>query len=330
MREPTWAVVATVDEPAPLIISFAAHYLALGAAEVHLFLDRPNPVAEAALAGLPRLHLTVCDAAYWAQVRARPLLHVRRQRHNANKTYKKTQVDFLLHCDCDEFVRDGAGMVDELASLPAEASFLRLQVAERVQRLHHPEGQIFEGMFRWPIDAFFLVGEEIYGKAARFFRDGLTGHRAGKAVVRTGLDLTLGLHAPEGWPTYVDSAPGRLLHFDGLTRLHYALKLLRRAYEPERAGPPRHGRPRLTQIRAARDWGKDGVWRMVEQLKTVTPKQISQLEDIGHLDLLGFDPSPALARFGLAPDLSAAAFDAELRARDAAFIATCGPSVQED
>lgn len=330
MREPTWAVVATVDEPAPLVISFAAHYLALGAAEVHLFLDRPNPEAQAALAGLPGLYLTVCDAAYWAQVDRRPKMHVRRQRHNANITYKNTQADFLLHCDCDEYLRDAEGMLAELAVLPPDASFLRLQVAERVWSEGQAQEQIFDGMFRWPIDAFYLVGEQIYGNETRFLKDGLTGHRAGKAVVRTGLDLTVGLHAPEGWPKYGNSAPGQLLHFDGLTRLHYALKLLRRAHETVAHGMRRHGRPRLAQIGAARDWSPEAVWSLVERLKTVTAKQQHQLEDIGHLDLCSFDPRPALAQFGLTPDLSAAAFDAELRARDAAFIAVCGLSVQKD
>lgn len=330
MQEPTWAVVATVDEPAPLIISFAAHYLALGAAEVHLFLDRPNPEAEAALAGLPRLHLTVCDAAYWAQLGRRPQMHVRRQRHNANSAYKSTGADFLLHCDCDEFVRDAAVMMADLTAMPLEARFLCLQMAERVQVAGQPEDQIFEGMFRWPIDAFYMVGDVIYGEDARYLKDGLTGHRVGKAMVRTGLDLTLGLHAPEGWPAYALSTPGLLLHFDGLTRLHYALKLLRRAHETVAHGHLRHGRPRLAQIGAMRNGSADAVWPLVERLKTLTPEQRHQLEDIGHLDPGGYDPRPALAQFGLTPDLSAAAFDAELRARDAAFIAACGLSVQED
>ena len=63
--KPAWAVVSTMDEPAPLVAAFAAHYLSIGASEVHIFLDQPDPEAEALLAGLPRVYLTVCDAAYW-------------------------------------------------------------------------------------------------------------------------------------------------------------------------------------------------------------------------------------------------------------------------
>jgi hypothetical protein len=318
MQEPTWAVVATVDEPAPLIISFAAHHLALGA-EVHLFLDRPNPVAEAALAGLPRLHLTVCDAGYWAQLGWRPQLHVGRQTHNANAVYAATKADFLLHCDCDEFLRDGAGLRAELAALPAEAAYLRLQMAERVQLAAVPEGEIFDGLFRLPVEMFDLIGDGIYGEDARFLKDGLTGHRAGKAVVRTGLGLRIGLHAPDGKLPHAHSAPGRLLHFDGLTRLHYTLKLLRRAAEPVTAAKPRHGRPRLAQIGAVQAAGLNA-----DRLKTLTPQQVRLLDGMGYLDRRGFDPGGALARFGLSVDLSAAGFDAELRARDAAFLVASG------
>ena len=39
----SWAVVATVDEPAPLVAAFVAHHLNEGAREVHLFLDKPDP-----------------------------------------------------------------------------------------------------------------------------------------------------------------------------------------------------------------------------------------------------------------------------------------------
>lgn len=319
MGNPTWAVVATVDEPSALIISFAAHYLALGATEVHLFLDRPNPAAEAALAGLPRLHVTVCDAGFWARVGWRPVLHVGRQSHNANAVYAATQADFLLHCDCDEFVRGGAALAAELVVLPVEAAYLRLQMAERVQMADAAEQGIFDGPFRLPVEMFDLVGEGIYGADARFLKDGLTGHRIGKAAVRTGLGVTMGLHKPDGKLPYADSAPGRLLHFDGLTRLHYSLKLWRRAVEPVTSGKPRHGRPRLAQIAAMREGQA-----LAERLKTLTPQQIEVLDGMGYLDWRGFDPRAALAQFGLAPDLSAAAFDAELRERDADFITACG------
>ncbi len=328
MQEPSWAVVATVDEPAALVISFAAHYLALGAAEVHLFLDRPNPVAEAALAGLPRLHLTVCDAGYWAQTarKRRPRLHVGRQKHNADRVYAATRADWLLHCDCDEFLRDGDELLAELAAMPANAAYLRLHMAERVQLADQPENQIFDGLFRLPFRSFDLIGEGIYGDDARFLKDGITGHKAGKAVVRRGLAVEMGLHAPSGRPVHVQSAQAKLLHFDGLTRLHYGLKLMRRALEPPSETKPRHGRPRMAQFTMMQQISADpaACRRMVTRLKTLTAAQVALLGGMGHLDPRPFDPQPALAVFGLTPDLSATAFDADLRARDAAFIAACG------
>ena len=49
----SWGVVAMVDEPAPLVAAFVGHHLGLGAAEVHVCLDRPNPAAQDLLAGVP-------------------------------------------------------------------------------------------------------------------------------------------------------------------------------------------------------------------------------------------------------------------------------------
>lgn len=329
MQQPTWAVVATVDEPSALIISFAAHYLALGAAEVHLFLDRPNPQAEAALAGLPRLRLTVCDAAYWAGVGWRPLLHVGRQSHNAGRAYAATQADFLLHCDCDEFVRDGAALQAELAALPKEAAYLRLQMAERVQMVGQTGGGMFDGLFRLPMDAFYLMGDQIYGADARFLKDGITGHRVGKAVVRSGLEVKMGLHKPDGQRPHGDSAAGRLLHFDGLTRLHFCLKLLRRAHEPPHASNGRHGLARSMQFLALRERVTDPLQRedLISALKNLSAAQMDHLQALQCFDARAFDPQPAAVAAGLRLDLSVAAFDAALKLRYADFLAQHAPDL---
>ena len=109
---PSWSVVATVDEPAALVVAFALHHLNIGAAEVHIFLDGPNPEAQEALSAIPQVQVTLCDAAYWAaSVRRRnPVLHTVRQQVNADNAYGRTKAEWLLHCDCDEFLRDGAAM----------------------------------------------------------------------------------------------------------------------------------------------------------------------------------------------------------------------------
>lgn len=351
MNMPSWAVVATVDEPAPLIIAFAAHYLAMGASAVHLFLDRPNPAAQAALAAMARLHITVCDDAHWAALprRKRPGLHVGRQTENAKLVFGQTRADWLFLCDCDEFLRDGAALGRDLADQPRDVSFMRVPVAERVLRSTDAQAGIFDGMFRRPIALFEEVGPAIYGADADFYKKGMTGHAIGKSALRVGADLEISIHGPlsklpeaqrAARPQYgpIGGAGLRseLLHFDGLTDLHYALKLLRRAAEPVFAGKPRHGAPRSAQIAKMAQLAKmaqiagdaAAVMALVARLKRLTPRQYKALLATDYLDSAGFDPSGAVAALGLKADFSCAAFDVELRARDADFIAKSGLAIK--
>lgn len=244
---PTWAVVATVDEPAPLVLAFAAWHLSLGASEVHLFLDRADAETEAGLARLPGCRVTVCDDAFWAasERRKRPALHVWRQGQNARLAYGITGADWLLHLDADEFVRDASGVLTELAEAPAEAVCMQLMVAERVWAPGTDDGSLFGGIFRHAMPDFASVGSQVHGDYAAFFRDGLTGHKAGKALVRTGLDIEMGIHVPVGHRPGPALKTTRMLHFDGLTRLHYMIKLLQRAHEKPGASSGRHGFSRV-------------------------------------------------------------------------------------
>lgn len=328
---PSWAVVATVDEPSALVVTFAAHYLAQGASEVHLFLDQPDPEAESALAQMPRVRVTVCDAAYWARSPRgkRPDIHTGRQNHNARATYEVTQADWLLHCDADEFVRDGAAVSDALAKAPAKAMYMRLLVAERAYPLGEGGADIFSGIFRHDLTDHPEAAEKIYGEMVGFFHYGLTGHKAGKALVRTRAGQVMGLHAPLDKPPHRPILTTRLLHFDGLTRLHYCLKLLRRAHEPEHKGNGRHGLARSTQFLTLRENVADPLLReaLVSVLKNLDAAQMAGLKKLGCLDPRGFDPLPILAEAGVSPDLSVAAFDAALRKRYAGFLAQYAPDL---
>ena len=329
--KPTWAVVATVDEPAALVAAFAAHHLAQGAASVHVFLDQPDAEAQRMLSGLPGCEVTVCDAGYWAasEKRVRPAMHTARQIYNARQVYAHSDADWLLHCDADEFVRDGAALVAALAEAPAVAMYMRLLVAERA----YPEGvigsDIFSGVFRHALPDYGQTGPAVYGDMADFFHFGLTGHKAGKALVRTDAGMKMALHAPYGKPPHRVIQTTRLLHFDGLTRLHFSLKLLRRAHEPPNAASNRHGEARSTQFLSLRESVADVTLReaLVSVLKGLDQAQIAQLRALGCLDAAGFDPRPTLAAVGLAPDLSVAAFDASLRQRYAGFLAQHAPDL---
>ncbi|GLS88112.1 hypothetical protein GCM10010873_30860 [Cypionkella aquatica] len=329
--KPSWAVVTTVDEPAALVATFATHHLAQGARAVHVFLDQPDLDAQAMLAKLPRCVVTVCDDAYWAasEKGKRPLIHTARQLHNARQVYAQTDADWLLHCDGDEYVRDGAAMVQALAEAPAEAMYMRLLVAERA----YPKGEIgadiFAGIFRHALPDYPRNGPDVYGEMAEFFHFGLTGHKAGKALSRVGAGLQIGLHAPNLKPVHRVIQTTRLLHFDGLTRLHFTLKLLRRAAEPPHGGSNRHGEARSLQFQSLREAVAEVALReeLVSVLKNLDRQQLRQLRRLGCLDEVGFDPHAVLAAAGLAPDLSVAAFDASLRQRHAAFLRQHAPDL---
>jgi hypothetical protein len=331
--KPTWAVVSTMDEPAPLVAAFAAHYLSIGASEVHIFLDRPDPEAQALLAGLPRVFVTVCDVAYWKATKPfrRPAMHFSRQCRNAQRVYDSTSVDWLLHCDADEYARNGEAIVEGLAQAPAVARYMRLLVAERVTLAEEPQLGIFDGVFRYGIKDFEDFGPEVYGLMCDFFRDGVTGHLAGKAFNRVGAGLQITLHSPRGRQPHRVIRSTRLMHFDGMTRLHFMLKLLRRAYEPVGAANSRHGASRITQFEAFRESVQDPEHReaLVTLLKQIDAGQAALLEGHGVLDRLRFDPRPALAQFGLEVDLSAAGFDAYLLAKNRGFLAEVAPDLLE-
>lgn len=329
--KPTWAVVTTVDEPSALVAAFAAHHLAQGASKVHLFLDKPDPEAQAMLAKLPGCEVTVCDAAYWATSKrgSRPGQHTNRQVQNARRVYAACDADWLLHCDGDEFLRDGVMLRAELAHAPAKAMYMRLLVAERAYPRGAVGAQIFSGVFRHELPDYPHNGPKVYGEMQAYFHYGLTGHKAGKALVRVGAGMQMGLHAPLGKPAHRAIRSTRLLHFDGLTRLHFTLKLLRRAHEPPSHASNRHGTARSTQFLSLRESVADAALReaLVSVLKALDRRQLQQLRGLGCLDEAEFDPRPVLAAAGLSPDLSVAAFDASLRQRYSGFLRQYAPDL---
>jgi hypothetical protein len=320
---PSWSVVATVDEPAALVVAFALHHLECGASEVNLFLDGPNPQAEDALRSIAQVKLVVCDEAHWLDCvrRRKPKLHTGRQLVNADIAYQSCRADWLLHCDCDEFVSDGHALALELGVLEPKHVYLRLHMAERAYVGPETEN-IFEGVFRYPMKDFATQGPPVYGDLVPFLKDGLTGHRAGKAVVRTGLPIKMGIHSPDGPPPHRDAVT-RLLHFDGLTRLHYLIKLLRRAHEPP-ISPLRHGAPRIVQFERLRAMAgqPDRAHALVADLKSLNPEQIAKLRALQALDERNFS---ALGENPLAADLSTTSINAALRARYHDFLQAYAP-----
>jgi len=317
-----------MDEPAALILAWVAHHLALGATEAHVFLDRPNPEAEAALRDVPGCFVRLCDDGYWAASSRGepPLRHTGRQKFDSTEVYRTRQLDWVLHCDADEFVDVTGDFLGELAG--QEGRVLRLRNLERVRR-GAPQ-DIFEGSFRGMLADAALV-EEIYGRWAGFLETGMAGYCEGKDIARTDEPFTMGVHFPIDTATlkthtdpFVELKTARLLHFDGLTPLHVALKLLKRAQEPTYKDPRKFGAHRTKQIRfASNHAGKPKQFaQMIEGVFGATADQAVALGG-GHVEM-AFDPRSAMAQFGLEADLSVVGFDAELRRREAGLIAEVG------
>lgn len=328
---PTWAIVATMDEPAPLVAAFAAYHLSAGAQEVHIYLDQADPESEALLAPLPGCRVTVCDTAYWAASPSgiRPDRHVNRQMHNAQRGYDVTTADWILHCDADEFIADATMLTQELAATHCSVQSLRLRMSERVTLVGQVPEHIFDGVFRMPFKEFEEKAADVFGHVTGFFRSGITGHKAGKSLVRTRAGLQMAIHGPRGKPKERKIESTRLLHFDGLTRLHYMIKLLRRANEPPGPASKRHGISRVTQFESLAESVADVEHRetLVTILKELTQPQADRLRNLKSLDDRGFDPRPALVAGGIDVDLTVANFDGYLRKRNAKFLLQVAPDL---
>lgn len=310
-----WSVVATVSEPAPLVITFVAACFARGATEVQLYLDTPQPALEAALARVPACVLIHCDAAYWrVAAEGRPWAPSDRQRYNLQRAYDASGVDWLLHIDADEFLSASGDVAAALAALPETCLVAQVAVAERVYLTAPDPKNIFDGVFRRPnplplqpqVDA-------IDGAAAQFLRQGMTSYPSSKAFFRTGRGLQADVHSARNVSVAeVGSLPGwRLFHFDGLTMQSWVRKKQRTlAQQPGWQAFAAARRAQLAAIAAA-DATQGGLEALYLSIKQLSPERAAALRALDLLTPGDLDLRRDLARVfpGLAVDLSVAGFD---------------------
>ncbi len=234
---PTWAVVATVDEPPALVQAFVAWHLSQGAARILLYCDQPDDPVQEMLSHLPQVSVIVCDDLHWQRVnKKRPHRHEVRQVCNARDAYAKAETDWVLHIDADEFVWCDRGVGEVLATVSSDADALITPVAERVYDGNARGTTLFDGAFRRPFRGNEEEGLRFFGADYALTNRGLTGHAQGKAFVQTDRPLKLSIHRPRmkrgvGEPRFVRADAGalELLHFEGLTPSHWAYKLTRMA-----------------------------------------------------------------------------------------------------
>lgn len=321
----SWAVVATVSEPGPLVAAMAVHHISLGASEVHLYLDKPAPLVRSLLAGFPQVRIVACDDAYWRG--KRPDLNTARQVVNANRAYRKTEAEWLLHCDADEFVSGAAPVAEALAAVPEGMDCARVANCERIAIVGHEPADLFEGPFRFAIRSHRPneLGTKIYGETNRYLNHGLTGHRIGKMFTRTGRDHRVLIHragVPDQGKTvelpFVDLPDHVLLHYDGLTPTHYLMKMLRHMDVESATDRPTWPASRVAQVLEARRLKSDGpaLIRFIEGLRSVTPEQAELLRQNGLLHETGLTPIVAVRALCPEAEVDAAGFDAVLRQRE--------------
>ncbi|MFD1881980.1 glycosyltransferase family 2 protein [Paracoccus pacificus] len=330
---PSWGVVALVDEPAALTAAFVAHHLVQGASEVHVCLDRPDAETQDLLAGVGDVRVWIAGQDGWADSwqNQRPLRHQGRQKYMATHAYQASRADWMLHCDADEFLHQVRPLRTDLAHSDPNKHWRRLLVHERVFLSRETPAHIFSGQFRsdWKDrgDAAF----EIYGFGARYLNRGLTGHVAGKAITRTGHPYALGVHFPlRDYHVTVNDipyAPSKsvfLMHFDGLTPLHYALKMLRREMTVVKGPQVAYGDYRRAQYSdmAAAAGDPNAVRDMHWLCQGLSHRQVRALsrKKLLHDDAPDI-PGAVRQVFGDKVDLSPAAFDRALIRREPELIA---------
>lgn len=317
----SWAVVATLDEPPVLVAAFVAWHLALGASEMHLYFDRPDDPAADLVASLPEVRVTRCDPAYWQSLgKRRPDKHQLRQVLNARHAYNVMQADWLLHCDGDEFIWAEAPVAACLGIADDGIASLIVPVAERFYPAEGPTTSIFTGRFRRPFAGSPAMGRALFGRGYAMTQRGLTGHAIGKSFLRQGSKAAPSIHRPKPQGTAdIRSAPAQglvLLHFDGLTPLHWVFKILRKADAVTHRGGMPATRHRQRQIDAVLAAPQD-VMTLHDRLKRPATRALQHLAKRDLIIDAGFAPEVAMrARWpDIAFDVSPAALDAWLQMR---------------
>lgn len=312
-----WSVVSTVAEPAQLVCAFVAHHLHLGAARVHLFLDRPDESTQHLLSGVEGVALTVCDEAYWRERGGRPELVTERQKINAQSVYDSGDTEWLLHLDADEFLYHSAGLIEAMQHADPSCAELRVGVRERVRISGDRRSDIFAGCFRIPAERPESFYRSIYGEeAAGFLHKGLKAYSHFKTLYRRGRGLALGIHAARNGrevKSHPASVPGRpLLHFDGLTPLSWVQKMYQKLLIEDYRNKPNPAR-RAQLIRFERHAREPrAICAIFQAIDILDDAQKQALQREGLIDCRPFSPRPALEAIltGVDFDFSQGAFDA--------------------
>jgi hypothetical protein len=330
-RQPGWGVMATLREPVQLAAAFVCHHLDAGATKITLFFDDPDDPAIDIVSQFDRVQVIRCDAAHWRRLATeRPATHYLRQIRNAEHASKATETEWLFHLDADEFLYMPDGILPDLAPLGRRTRWLRVPVAERIWDGSIREDELFGGVFRQPLPGGAADVDRLYGAGhEHLYPEGMSGHPFGKALMRTDRPLAPKIHVVNHHRTgrrlsFRQARHITLLHFDGLSKCHWALKHLRQVGRLMSGDTVYRGARRAITVDIFN--ADDPLARAFEWYDTVNrldPATLARLRAAG--GLLEVDPQIADTTARLLPGLpfefTAHAIDAQLTDRVEAALA---------
>lgn len=177
-------VGAVICEPLYTTLRFVSWYLSQGADRIVLCFDNPDDPAIDVLAQAERVTCVRCTEAFWAKCGMSPERRFTKRQNKAMEYfYRRAEPGWFLHVDGDELLHlQGRTLAQTLEYMPTDVRGVLFMPAEEI-RVAQPGGR---SHFRLPMARPAV--RKIYGKYARQMRrrQGLTGHRIGKAATRTG------------------------------------------------------------------------------------------------------------------------------------------------
>ncbi len=187
-----WGLSATIKAPTSDILRFAAYHLSLGAHRLYIYLDDAAPDTLDILKQHAKIRVQTCDTSHWKRlIGRRPERHQVRQTLNATHAYqRRTEADWLIHMDVDEFLVPAAPVTDILSALPAGARAARARPME----LLGGTSDTFKAFIPAGPDRQRIV-RGLYPTFGDHLKGGFVSHVAGKVFVRTGAaDLAIQIH----------------------------------------------------------------------------------------------------------------------------------------
>lgn len=291
-----FSTVSLMREDPEVVERFASYYLGLGAEAVVIYNDGPADH----LAGLigPKVRIISCDDPFWEGLGGRPEGLEDRQSAVYQHALARSDTDWILVCDADEFVFGDRSVEQFLDWVPDTVDSVRLRTAEAVwgpgDNVDLPFGSTWFRTAWTNSQLWRTLRRFVYGQDTRFFRQGLVGHVAGKQFLRAGRGYDrIGNHYSERDGAIVSvwshdlgrGGQGMYLgHFDaigfGRWRRKWEQRISRETIANRMAGTRN---AQMGEIAAALAAGEPAARRLFLRLYALSPWQVRVLSTLGYV-----------------------------------------------